>query len=95
MTETTRALASLPSLDVEIVHDRSEDGSAERIAIRLTGRPNLADAARALEPALLPYGAAAQPWLASQQAFWQRAMAPWLRLNPFLAPLLPTPRKDD
>ncbi len=96
MTETTRALAHLPSLDVEVVHDRTDDGSAERVAIRLTGRPNLREAARMLEPALLPamtpFG---QPWLAMQQAMWRQAMMPWLRLNPFLAPLLPPPDRTD
>ncbi|MFW5834240.1 MAG: hypothetical protein ACOCYE_09090 [Pseudomonadota bacterium] len=98
MNETTRALAKLPSLDVELVHDRSEDGTAERVAIRLTGRPDLQSAARAIEPALLEGFSAMAPMLAAstnpwamQQELWRRSLEPWLRLNPFLAPLLPPP----
>ncbi|TVQ34926.1 MAG: hypothetical protein EA356_09140 [Geminicoccaceae bacterium] len=102
MTETTRALAQLPSLDVELVHDRTDDGSAERLAIRLTGRPDLKTAARMIEPALLQGLAGSSPWLAApqtywamQQALWRQAMEPWVRLNPFLAPLLPPPDRPD
>lgn len=94
MNETTRALARLPSLDVELVHDRTEDGTAERLAIRLTGRPDLESAAKLLERDLLPNLLALQPVWALQMAMWRRTMEPWLRLNPFLAPLLPPPGRD-
>jgi hypothetical protein len=53
MTETTRGIAKLPSLDVELVHDKSDDGAAERFAIRVTGRPDLRTAAKFVEPELL------------------------------------------
>ena len=93
MSETTRALAKLPSMDVELVHDKSEEG-VERLAIRLTGRPDLKTAAKVVEQGLLPALAAALP-LTPQQNPFLRAMAPWLRLNPFLAPLLPPPDRRD
>jgi hypothetical protein len=95
VNETTRALAHLPSLDVELVHDRTEDGSAERLAIRLTGRPDLKSAAKLIERDLLPNLMALQPVWALQQEMWRRTMQPWLRLNPFLAPLLPPPSRRD
>ena len=94
MPETTRALAQLPSLDVELVHDRSDDG-AERLAIRLTGRPDLKSGAQLIERDLLPALVRLQPVWVLQQEMWMRSMAPWLRLNPFLAPLLPPPTRRD
>ena len=100
MRETTRALANLPSLDVELVHDRSEDGTAERVAIRFTGRPDLETAAKSIEPHLLGNLALMNPWLAhpwfQMQAQMMRAMwAPVLQANPMLQALLPPPARRD
>lgn len=94
MTETTRALAQLPSMDVELVHDKSEDG-VERLAIRLTGRPDLTTAAKMVEREVLPALAALQPAWVLHRSLFMQTLAPWLRLNPFLAPLLPPPNAKD
>lgn len=96
MNETTRALAKLPSLDVELVHDRSEDGGAERVAIRITGRPDLQTAAKAIEPQLLAGLATLNPWMANpwfrMQAQMTRALwAPLIQMNPVLKAMLPPP----
>lgn len=67
--DTTRAIAYLPGLDIEIVQRMSPDGSAEHISINLPGVPSLAAFGRFLE--------AANP-----MAFWMQAAhiiwAPWL-----------------
>jgi len=94
MTETTRGLAKLPSMDVELVHDRSEDGGAERLAIRITGRPDLHTAAKFVEPELMTAALAMNPFLAMPMRLMQQWWAPWLALNPALRPLLPAPRDD-
>jgi hypothetical protein len=94
MTETTRGIAKLPSLDVELVHDRSEDGGAERLAIRVTGRPDLHTAAKFVEPELMAAAMAMNPLLAVPMTMVQRFWAPWLAMNPMLKPLLPAPDKD-
>ncbi len=75
--DETRAIAHLPSLDIEIVHRRAEDASAEEIAVRLTATPSFEVVGRAFE--------AANPFL-----FWSKmiemAWAPWLKA--FSPPLL-------
>ncbi len=95
MPETTRAIAKLPSLDVDIVHDRSEEDGAERLAIRITGRPDLETAARFVEPQLLAAAFSLNPWLQLQTQMMQRLWQPWLAMNPMLRPLLPPPARDD
>ncbi len=94
MTETTRGIAKLPSLDVELVHDKSEDGSAERLAIRVTGRPDLQTAAKFVEPELMTAALAMNPFLAMPMKLAQTFWAPWVALNPALKPLLPAPDRD-
>jgi hypothetical protein len=95
MTETTRALAHLPAMDIELVHDRSDDGTAERLAIRLTGRPDLGTAAKAFEPHLWTAVLAANPWLKLQADLVQKVWGPLLAMNPMLRPLLPPPDRRD
>ena len=94
MSETTRGIAKLPSMDVELVHDRSEDGSAERMAIRITGRPDLHTAAKFVEPELTTAALAMNPFLAWPMQMAQQFWAPWLALNPALKPLLSRPERD-
>jgi hypothetical protein len=94
MTETTRGIAKLPSLDVELVHDKSESGDAERLAIRVTGRPDLESAAKMVEPHLLTMMMAANPFLAAPMKMAQQFWAPWLAMNPALKALLPPPERD-
>ncbi len=94
MTETTRGIAKLPSLDVELVHDKSDDGSAERLAIRVTGRPDLQSAAKLVEPELLTAVMSMNPFLAWPMKMAQQFWAPWLAMNPaFKAMLAPPERK--
>ena len=93
MTETTRGIAKLPSLDVELVHDKSDDGAAERFAIRVTGRPDLETAAKFLEPELLKGVMAMNPFLAWPMTMAQQFWAPWLAMNPALKALLPPPER--
>ncbi|MEO1092415.1 MAG: hypothetical protein AAFX81_17485 [Pseudomonadota bacterium] len=94
MNETRRAIATLPSLDVELVHDKTDDGQAERVAIRVTGRPDLKTASKLIEGELLPALTANNSVLnAQQQAL--KMWLPLLRMNPFLAPLLPPADKQD
>lgn len=94
MTETTRGIAKLPSLDVELVHDRSDDGEAERLAIRVTGRPDLESAAQLIEPQLLTAVMSMNPFLALPMTMAQQFWAPWLAMNPaFKAMLAPPERK--
>jgi hypothetical protein len=95
MSETTRAIAKLPSLDVDIIHDRSEEDGAERIAIRITGRPDLETAARFVEPQLMAGLMAMNPWLQLQSRMMEQMWRPWLAMNPLLRPLLPPPSRDD
>lgn len=94
MNEVTRGIAKLPALDVELVHDRSEDGGAERVAIRLTGRPDLESAAKMVEPHLLTLMMAANPFLAAPMKMAQQFWAPWLAMNPALKAMLPPPERD-
>ncbi len=93
MTESTRAIANLPGLDVELVHDKTEDGRAERVAIRLTGRPDLKTATKAIEPHLLTAAFAANPLFKLQADIARAMMMPLLAMNPMLKGLLPEPPK--
>jgi hypothetical protein len=86
MTET-RAVAKLPSLDIEILHREAPAEGAEYLSINLRATPDFATASRMLDPfGLLSGGQAFDPWRA------------WLRLvDPFglmraANPLLPGPR---
>jgi len=68
-TETTRASAQLPGLDIEIVHRRSPDGGAEQLTVTLQAAPSFDAFARYLE--------AANPfafWMQTAQLGWW----PWL-----------------
>lgn len=79
MTET-RAVAKLPSLDVEIRHRHVPEEGAEYIAITLKATPDLESVAAWLDPLrMLGGGPGASLWQAWQQAatmLW----APWLGL---------------
>ena len=94
MAETTRGIAKLPSMDVELVHDKSEDGGAERLAIRITGRPDLHTAAKFVEPEMMTAALAMNPFMALPMRMMQQFWAPWLALNPALRPLLGPPSRD-
>ena len=64
MTET-RAVATLPHLDIEIRHREAPEEGAEYLAITLRATPDLASAAGLLDPFRLMAGASAfNPWLA-------------------------------
>jgi hypothetical protein len=67
--DTTKASASLPGLDVEVVHRRSPQGDAEQISITLRAMPSFEALGSWLE--------AANPFV-----FWTRAAQlawlPWL-----------------
>jgi hypothetical protein len=67
--ETTTATARLPGLNIEIVHNRSQDGDSEQISITLQAVPSFDGFGRSLK--------AANPF-----AFWTEAMRlawlPWL-----------------
>jgi hypothetical protein len=67
--DTTRATATLPGLNIEIVHRQSTDGDAEQISINLQAVPSFEALGRFLE--------AANPFV-----FWaqlaQLAWLPWL-----------------
>jgi hypothetical protein len=68
-TDTTRATAHLPGLEIEIIHRRSPGADAEQITINLEAVPSFAAFGRFLETA--------NPF-----AFWvqaaQMAWLPWL-----------------
>lgn len=95
MPESTQAIARLPGLDVELVHDRTDDGNAERIAVRLTGRPDLKTAAKVVEPQLWTMLFSANPFYAMQADLLRRVWGPFLDVNPFLKGVLPPSRDGD
>jgi len=78
--DTTRATASLPGLEIEIVHRRPQGGDLEALSINLQAMPSFEAFGRSLE--------AANPL-----AFWvqavQMAWLPW-----FGATWLSQPRAD-
>jgi len=74
--DETRATAKLPGLDVEIVHRRTEDASAELITISLRAAPSFEAFGRYLETA--------NPFLA-----WTRMIE--LAWQPWLGAFLPPP----
>ena len=79
MTET-RAVASLPSLDIEIRHRSAPEEGAEYLAITLRGTPNLDLAAGLLDPfRLLAAAASVNPWL-----LWMQAADPFRLWRPLL-----------
>ncbi|HTV33466.1 MAG TPA: hypothetical protein VME69_10270 [Methylocella sp.] len=79
--DETRATARVGNLDIEILHGRSADGSAEHLAIRVEAVPSFAAFGRMIE-------------LSNPFLFWMRfaglAWTPWL---PALQP--PTKRLED
>jgi hypothetical protein len=88
-TDTSRATAHLPGLDIEITHRRAAEGDAEHISINLKAVPSFDEFARTFG-----FGAA-NPfalWMRSVELIWlpwieaSRAMAlPWTQA-PSLAP---------
>ena len=82
----TRAVATLPNLNIEIRHREAPEEGAEYLSITLRATPDLASAASLLDPYRL-IGAVAtwNPWLA-----WMRLADPfgWWRLP---AAMLPPP----
>jgi hypothetical protein len=99
-TDTTRASARLPGLDIEVTHRRAADGAAEQISINLRAAPSFEAFGRAFE--------AANPftvWAQSAQAAWLTGWLPWLEaarmmglpstLPWALAPELPRPSGVD
>ena len=73
MTET-RAVAKLPNVDIEILHRQAPEEGAEYLSITLRGTPDLATAARLLDPFQLMRGGAVvwNPWL-----YWMQLAQPW------------------
>jgi hypothetical protein len=72
-TDTTRATARLPSLDIEVTYRRAADVDAQQISINLRAAPSFAAFGRAFE--------AADPftlWAQSVEAAWLAAWLPWL-----------------
>jgi len=70
-SDETRATASLPGLDIEIVHRMSPNRDVEQLAINLQATPSFEAFGRWLE--------AANPfviWMQAAQLFW----APWLAM---------------
>jgi hypothetical protein len=79
MTET-RAVASLPSLDIEIRHRSAPEEGAEYLAITLRGTPNLDLAAGLLDPfRLFAAAASLNPW-----RLWLQAADPFGVWRPLL-----------
>lgn len=79
MTET-RALASLPNLDIEIRHRSAPEEGAEYLAITLRGTPNLEVAAGLLDPfRILAAAVSVNPWL-----LWMQAADPFRLWRPLL-----------
>src|SRR5262249_27769359 len=85
--ETTRATASLPGLEIEIVHRSALGGDGEQLSIHLQAVPSFEAFGRYVE--------AANPF-----AFWSEmarlAWLPWLEaastaMQPWSVPLLPKP----
>ncbi len=84
--DSTKAIAHLRGLDIEIVHRQLPDGSAEQISINLTAVPSFEAFSRFMGP-FNPF------------AFWTEAMRfawfPWVQatravmLPPGLSPSLP------
>jgi hypothetical protein len=85
--ETTTATARLPGLNIEIVHNRSQDGASEQVSITLQAVPSFEAFGRSLN--------AANPF-----AFWTEAMRlawlPWLEAARvmMLPPSLAAPKAD-
>lgn len=75
--DTTRAVAHLPGLDIEVTHSRSPD--AERISIHLQATPSFEAFGRFLEGAN-PFAF----WMRSAQLAAQFALLPWSAFNPWL-----------
>jgi hypothetical protein len=89
--DSTRAIAHLPGLDIEIVHSQSQDGLTEQVSINLKAVPSFEAFARSLD-ALNPF------------AFWAEAVRlawfPWIQatravmMPPSLSPSLPKARPE-
>ena len=75
MIDETRAVAHLPSLDIEIVHRRDPDAGAEMLTLQLRATPSFDSFAKAIEsnPFMAPFLA----WANFIEAAW----SPW-RLMP-------------
>jgi hypothetical protein len=87
MTET-RAVATLPNLNIEIRHREVPEEGAEYLAITLRATPNLAAAASLLDPFRMMTAAAFNPWLA-----WMQLVDPfrlWRMRATMLPPATPT-----
>lgn len=76
--EQVRAKASLPGLNIEILHEVAGDGDAERLAIRFTGAPDLASGLRLAQEALLT------GLFLPQAANGESTSLPFAYPNPFL-----------
>jgi hypothetical protein len=72
-TDTTRASARLPGLDIEVTHRRAADGDAEQISLYLRATPSFAAFGCAFGPAN-PFTF----WARSAQLAWLTAWLPWL-----------------
>jgi len=84
--DTTRATATLPGLEIEIIHRRSTAGDAEQISINLQAVPSFEAFGRWLERAH-PFAFWAEfaemawlPWLAATRGL----MLPWSPIPPKL-----------
>jgi hypothetical protein len=102
--DTTRATASLPGLEIEIVHRRPRDAQAEALSITLQAMPSFEAFGRYLEAAnpLVFWAQAVQlawlPWFGATWLGASRAlMLPWSATGAVLnAPnLQPSAQPDD
>jgi len=80
--EETRATARLPNLDIEIVHRRAPDASAEQLTLSFRAVPSFAAFAEHIE--------AANPFLIWARAI-ELAWQPWLQV---FAPRLPGVKRE-
>ncbi|MGD9510793.1 MAG: hypothetical protein AB7I59_14465 [Geminicoccaceae bacterium] len=79
MTET-RAVAHLPSLDIEIRHRSAPEEGTEYLAVTLRGTPNLDVAVGLLDPfRFVATMASLNPWLA-----WLQVAGPFRLWRPLL-----------
>jgi hypothetical protein len=83
-TDTTRASARLPGLDIEVTRRRAADGDAEQISINLRATPSFEAFGRALQTAN-PFTF----WAQSAQAAWLTGWLPWLEAARMMG--LPSP----
>jgi hypothetical protein len=74
--DTARATASLPGLEIEVVHRRPRGDDGEALSINLQAMPSFEAFGRFLETAN-PFAF----WAQAYQQAWQMAWLPWLEAS--------------